>query len=163
MSLKNKKYKFFSPFFKKKSLKSQKKFSKIMNASNLKSIVIFILLVSIVSCNSIDIKGINKKKLLEELWKNQKYASFFTANNQKFPVFDETKIGNQIEFYIDYFQGKAIKCDLSKDFVDPSLYDRDAGEGVFQKSVSWIRKIDAQFEKENYDKSPHVIGLFPFR
>ena len=43
-----------------------------------------------------------------------------------------------VKCHIDYFCGRAIKTDLSKDSVDPYLYDRDAGQGTFQKVVDSI-------------------------
>lgn len=41
--------------------------------------------------------------------------------------------------YVDYCTGRSIKVDFSKDEVDPSLYDRDNGEGAFKKVVDGMR------------------------
>jgi len=42
--------------------------------------------------------------------------------------------------YIDYFNGRPIKTDLSKDTVDTWLYNRDAGKGKFEAIVEMLRK-----------------------
>lgn len=91
--------------------------------------------------NSIDISGINKGILLHSLWKGQVTESFFGSNSVSPPDFNEdqaTKVAKA--GYIDYYCGRAIKTDLSKDAVDPWLYDRDAGKGEFQRIVKEIRE-----------------------
>ena len=77
----------------------------------------------------IDISKVNKTDLLKGLWKNQKSAAFFALNAVQAPEFDKDKVEKAVKGYIDYFYGRAIKADLSKDSVNPYLYDRDAGQG----------------------------------
>ncbi len=85
---------------------------------------------------TVDIKGINKVKLLKALWSNMKPAAFFYMSGIPSPSFDDTDAGSAVKKYIDYFCGRNIKCDLSGNTVDPSGYDRDAGNGAFQKIVN---------------------------
>lgn len=95
----------------------------------------------------VNIKGIDKIKLLKILWQNQKVtginASIFQLTEEIINIkmmFNTYKANYAVQSYIDYFEGKAIKTDISKDIADSFLYDRDAGEGVFQKCVDKLRK-----------------------
>jgi hypothetical protein len=88
----------------------------------------------------VDISGVDKLQLLEALWSNQKTASFFTNPPQLAPGFDHSAATAAIaRGYIDYFCGRAIKADLSGDYVIPYLYDRDAGPGALQRIVTRLR------------------------
>lgn len=89
--------------------------------------------------SKIDISGIDKVKLLKGLWENQGVAAFFAMYNRSAPSFDEQGAREAVKSYIDYFNGRCIKTDLSKDLVDPWAYDRDAGAGTFQKVVSGLK------------------------
>jgi len=57
------------------------------------------------------------------------------------PSFD---VKASVNSRIDYFNGRCIKCDQSGDEVDPWLYDRDAGAGVFQKIVDGLRLLEQE-------------------
>ena len=37
--------------------------------------------------------------------------------------------------YFDYIKGRVLKVDLSKEFLDPRLYDRDNGEGTAEEAI----------------------------
>jgi hypothetical protein len=56
------------------------------------------------------------------------------------PTFDEQLAKEAVKDYIDYFNGRCIKTDLSNDSIDPWAYDRDAGAGTFQRVVSGLKK-----------------------
>ena len=88
---------------------------------------------------SVNIIGLDKVKLLKALWENQIVASYFALIEE--PSFDYDLAKRVTGGYIDYFQGRAIKCNLSGDFVNPRLYDRDAGNGKFQAVVNHIKEI----------------------
>ena len=90
---------------------------------------------------SVDIKGIDKVQLLEELWTAQKVASWFLFHPVQVPPFDRVKAKEAVakQDDIDYFQGRAIKLNLTNDSIDPWVYDRDAGPGTFKKIVDQIR------------------------
>jgi DNA polymerase elongation subunit (family B) len=88
----------------------------------------------------VSIAGINKLVLLRILWHNQKMAGFFANMPMTAPAFDETKAILDIEKGpIDYFCGRAIKCDLSGDTANPEGYDSDAGQGTFARCVALVR------------------------
>jgi hypothetical protein len=89
--------------------------------------------------SKVDIKGINKVDLLKALWKNSKPASFFMFSNTDPPEFDNENAEKSVSKSIDYYSGRCIKCDLSKDEVDPTQYDREYGEGCFQTIVDKIK------------------------
>jgi hypothetical protein len=89
----------------------------------------------------IDIRGIDKVKLLEKLWTNQKQAGFFAMYGEMVPGFNALEATEAVKDSIDYFCGRAIKCNLSRDTTDPWGYDRDApeGEGSFQSIVDQFK------------------------
>lgn len=90
---------------------------------------------------TIDISGIDKVKLLEELWKNQKVASFFNNFKHLAPKFDKELAKEAVKDNIDYFQGRNMKVNLSKDHVTWwKAYDEDAGAGTFERVVSELKK-----------------------
>lgn len=85
-----------------------------------------------------DISGVDKVKLLRELWTRQQVATFFTSGFGQMlpiPVFDENLAFKAVTQYIDYFQGRAIKADLSEDTVSIDAYERDAGRGKFAEAI----------------------------
>jgi hypothetical protein len=87
----------------------------------------------------INISGLDKVKLLHELWNRQIVASYFAINGATPPAFDEEAAIDAVKKPIDYFSGRLIKADLSQDNVNPGQYDRDAGEGRFARIVSDLR------------------------
>jgi hypothetical protein len=91
---------------------------------------------------TINIKNLNKVELLEKLWENQIIAGFFTFNAVAAPQFDKKQAENAVTDHIDYFCGRAIKTDISKDEVVTYLYDRDAGQGKFESIVRAMRSAD---------------------
>jgi len=68
-----------------------------------------------------------------------KPASFFETSGLNSPSFDETLAAQAVTKYIDYFCGRCIKCDLSNDKVESSLYDRCAGQGAFASIVAELK------------------------
>lgn len=85
-----------------------------------------------------DISGLNKVELLFNLWSNQSFiAPAYTGNPL---MFDDENAKKAVTRYIDYFNGRPIKTDLSKDIVDTWLYNRDAGKGKFEAVVEMLRK-----------------------
>jgi hypothetical protein len=106
--------------------------------------LLFFLLIARESTadGTVDIRGLDKMQLLKALWENSSPASFFAMTNRHPPPFDEKLAVTAVQEYIDYFEGRMIKCDLSKDFVDPWLYDRDLGNGAFQRVARKLRTND---------------------
>ncbi len=89
---------------------------------------------------SVDIKSINKVRLLKAMWDNTKPASFFYTSGFTPPPFDEDAAEVAVTKYIDYFCGRCIKTDISGDTADPWNYDRVAGAGKFSQLVESLKK-----------------------
>ena len=87
--------------------------------------------------NKIDIKGLDKVQLLMALWKNTQpeYKGWGVQS------FDYNGAKEAVLNYIDYYCGKPIKLDLSKDYIDNTFgYDRDAGDGKCQQIIQELKK-----------------------
>lgn len=97
------------------------------------------LLIIMIDISFFDTKE-KKVDLLKGLWENMNPASFFTMNGFPTPEFDEKLALSAVEEYIDYFQGRCIKTNISGTEVDPWLYDRDAGKDAFQKVVDAVKE-----------------------
>ena len=89
---------------------------------------------------SVNIKGIRKTELLKALWEKSSIAGFYPMTGLKAPEFDEKRAEEAVKGYIDYFQGRVIKCNISGDTAIPYLYDRDNGPGLFEIIVSKLRE-----------------------
>jgi len=89
---------------------------------------------------SVNISGLDKVQLLRELWNASKVAAFFTMSGIPPPSWNEALAREQIGSYVDYFQGRVIKSDLSGDMADSFGYDRDNGQGQMQRVVDKLRK-----------------------
>lgn len=70
------------------------------------------------------IKGMNKPVLLRALWDSATVARFYSGGSG--PLFDEENAEEAVWKPIDYYSGRAIKMDLSRDEVHPWAYNRDA-------------------------------------
>lgn len=88
----------------------------------------------------LDIAGIDKMKLLRGLWQGSEPALFFHVVGATPPKFDEQACREALPHFIDYFQGRAIKTNISGDTVDTSNYDRYNGNGKFEEVVNKIKK-----------------------
>ena len=90
--------------------------------------------------SDVDIVGLWKPALLRALWDNATPASFYASRESPTPPpFDEARAAEAWNDYVDYFQGRCIKADLSGDSVDPCDYDKQHGEGEFAKVVRRLR------------------------
>jgi hypothetical protein len=88
--------------------------------------------------SKVSIAGLNKVELLRKLWSGQKPALFFEDYPSLIPRFDEVEAREAVKGYIDYFQGRCIKTDISGDTASPHLYDRETGRGAFAKAVAAV-------------------------
>jgi len=90
--------------------------------------------------STVNIAGLNKVALLKALWEGSKPAIFFKFNpSVPIPTWDDQMASKAVNNYIDYFQGRLIKTDLSKDEADPHSYDRDYGSGAFTNIANRLR------------------------
>ncbi len=77
--------------------------------------------------STVDITGLDKIELLRAMWEASQPAAFFTfAHGVPAPAWDDKEAEEVIKRYIDYFQGRPIKANLSADSVDSYLFDRDS-------------------------------------
>jgi hypothetical protein len=86
-----------------------------------------------------DISDLNKGELLYRLVNGGICVSI-----AQFPSYLNTHLLQNYEErvnrgHIDYYEGVAIKTDLSKDTVNTYLYNRDAGVGKFERVVAAMR------------------------
>ena len=87
----------------------------------------------------VNIQGIPKDVLIRALWENA-HANLFYGGARPY---DEEVVSERIshqELYFDYLFNKVMKVDLSGDEVNPKLYDRDAGDGTFARTVQELRE-----------------------
>lgn len=97
----------------------------------------------------INIKGVDKMKLLLCLWNEAKYAAYWDDKPHKDrPIFDETEAQEQIDQYIEYLCGKPIHCNLNKDVVNVKQYDHHNGQNLFAKCLAKVM-MNTGSEKES--------------
>ena len=86
---------------------------------------------------SINISDIDIKVLFKKLWESTITASFYKYSNTLSASFSEPE---KYDAYFDYHCGKPMKLDLRDlSSVSTRLYNRDAGDGVFEKIVKELR------------------------
>ena len=85
----------------------------------------------------IDISHLSKDELLLALANVGKSAGYFGGSPPPLPT--EILDKKILEEYIDYYMGRVIKANLSGDTVDPWGYDRDNGQGAFQRVVNSLQ------------------------
>lgn len=85
----------------------------------------------------IDICGLEKIDLLRALWEEAPLAGFFRWPG---PQFSYNEAKTAVKCRIDYFCGRPIKADLSKNIANFSGFNYDAGKGKFQKIVNAMRQ-----------------------
>lgn len=88
----------------------------------------------------VNIKGINKLKLLKALWERSFPDHSYEMCGCVPPKWDK-KVAKEALFngYIDHLLGRPIWMDLSKDVIDPTRYDqRCCVKGACKKIVELI-------------------------
>lgn len=85
----------------------------------------------------INIKGLDKVKILQVLYENSVPLGLgFLQEAKSGGILTEEVAKGHLEYdYVDYCQGRVIKCNLKKDEFDPRLYDRDNGEGAAERAL----------------------------
>lgn len=89
----------------------------------------------------INIKGIDKYKVLQALYNNSRPLGMGFIQYVEGDM--EDKIAKKIvkdTLRFDYLFGRVMKVDLSGDEFDHGLYDRDNGEGAAQKAIGGINE-----------------------
>ena len=89
----------------------------------------------------IDLHGLDKAKVLAALYnKSRPLGMGFLHYNPATMTRDEAAELLKEQSYFDYLMGRVMKVDLSKDTLDPWLYDRDNGEGAAEAAIAGIDK-----------------------
>ncbi len=92
------------------------------------------------SSEMVNIAGLDKVQLLHALWTRSKPAAYYDFSMANPPSFNVVLANDGVKRYIDYFQGRCIKTDLSKNEANPRMFDRDFGQGAFAQVVADLRK-----------------------
>lgn len=82
-----------------------------------------------------------KVLLLQALWNKSHPAMVFRDPEMGLkPLPFDVKLASAaiVGGYIDYFQGRAIKTDLSGEWASSTYFDYDHGEGAFQACVEQV-------------------------
>jgi hypothetical protein len=96
--------------------------------------------------STISIAGLDKTLLLQKMWNKMPPAAFYTMYPLSIPEFDLSQNTHREEAekavlrYIDYFRGRCIKTDLSRDEITTRGFNRDAGENALEEIVASMRK-----------------------
>jgi hypothetical protein len=90
--------------------------------------------------SNIDISKMNKCEVVAKLFnasKAQGMGFFQTGHNQKMSATEAEKhLDNAGDGYFDYLNGRVMKVDVSGDELNPSLYDRDNGQGAAERALN---------------------------
>lgn len=97
----------------------------------------------------INIKGLDKAKVLHALWhaSHAQGLSFvglicsdFTLERAEAFIEARENVDNpNYKYYFDYVDGHVIKCNIGGDEFDESLFDRDCGEGAAAAAIEALR------------------------
>lgn len=87
----------------------------------------------------VDIKGLEKARVLKALYDHSHPQGLGFLQAGKTVTLEECAKLLEENTYFDYLGGRVLKVDLSKDELDPRLYDQDCGEGAAQRAVDSIR------------------------
>ena len=97
----------------------------------------------------INIKGLDKAKVLHALWHASHaqgisflgfMSSDFTLERAEAIIKSRENIDNpNYRYYFDYVDGHVIKCNIGEDEFDEALFDRDYGEGAAAAAIEALR------------------------
>lgn len=89
----------------------------------------------------IDITGKPKAAILAALYNASRVQGMRFMQDNPGPM-TEAMAEQELEAsqgkYFDYLHGKVMKVNLSKDYIDPWLYDRDNGEGAAHRAIKHL-------------------------
>lgn len=93
----------------------------------------------------IKIKGISKGKILAVLYNNARAQGMGWLPYDPTPM-TESQAQELLDggnTYFEYLQGRVMKVDLSGDYMETWLYNRDNGEGKAEKLIDALRTASA--------------------
>ena len=95
----------------------------------------------------VDITGLDKAQVLAALFNASKQqgmgfcdpsgATSISVEDARLIVESGLRLGLPLDF--DYLRGRVMKVDISKDSFNPSLYDRDVGQGAASRAIDALR------------------------
>ena len=90
--------------------------------------------------SNLNIAGFDKAEVLAALFNNSRAQGMGTlaagANERMTPAIAQNVIDATPRLYFDYVQGRVLKVDLSGNWLNPYLYDRDIGEGAAARALA---------------------------
>ena len=111
----------------------------------------------------VDITGIDKAKLLMELYNNadlQGMGYLIGITKSRFIMTkeqaDELVASGNLDF--DYLQGRSMKINLSGNIINATLYNRDNGWYPVQETVAKLRAEQRELEKSQPSKKTTSDG-----
>lgn len=92
--------------------------------------------------NLLDISKMDKAEVLQKLWNgainNQNHGMVFLLQALQSDMSLETAqfyVQSSPHLYFDYVDGRCMKVDLRGDTLDPTMYDRDCGQGAAARAL----------------------------
>lgn len=87
----------------------------------------------------INLKDTNKAKVLAALYNNAKPQGMGFLHFDVTPMTEEeAEEILKLQTHFDYLKGRVMKVDLSGDYFDSWLYDRDNGDGSAEQALKNI-------------------------
>ena len=92
--------------------------------------------------NKIDISGLSKSSVLAALYNNAKPQGIGLLHYEQKDMTDDEaqKLLDTGNRYFDYVKGRVMKVELSCDYLDPRLYDRDNGKGSAEYVINELKE-----------------------
>jgi hypothetical protein len=91
---------------------------------------------------SISLVGLDKGAVLAALYNASQPQGMGILQFDPKPMTPEE--GNKLlksTTYFDYLKGRIMKVDLSKEHLDPWLYDRDNGQGAAEAAIGKLKSV----------------------
>lgn len=91
----------------------------------------------------IDLKSMNKAEVLAKLYNASSPTGmgFLTATAPNMTVEEAQALLDSGQTYFDHIKGRVMKIDLSRDILDPWLYDRDNGKGCAARALGFGMRV----------------------
>ena len=87
----------------------------------------------------IDISMHEKADVLRVLYNSAKTQGMGVLNYDPTPMtVEEAEELLTLQVYFDYVNGRIMKVDLSDNYLDPWLYDRDNGDGAAERAIAML-------------------------
>jgi hypothetical protein len=89
----------------------------------------------------ISLAGLDKAAVLAALYNAAKPQGMGFLQYDPAPMqIEEATALLRVSTYFDYLKGRVMKVDLSRDELDPRLYDRDNGSGAAERAIEAMKR-----------------------